>query len=110
MQVKIEVAYMNGISENDNDIEDNEDGYFDLKLMKQRNELLSNSSSSTSTTSSTTITVNKEKEKSGEDCREKHCAWIAKLSIQYRMNEGVMKLANHLIYQNCMKSGNDQVR
>ena len=48
--------------------------------------------------------------KTREGNMSNHCMWIAKLAIQYRMNEGVMNLANHLIYQNCMKSGNDQVR
>ena len=37
-------------------------------------------------------------------------AFSVHLTIQYRMNEAVMGLSNHLIYDDCMKAGNDTVR
>ena len=37
-------------------------------------------------------------------------AFSVHLTIQYRMNESIMGLSNHLIYDDCMKAGNDTVR
>ena len=36
-------------------------------------------------------------------------SFSVRLTIQYRMNESIMGLSNHLIYNNCMKTGNDKV-
>lgn len=40
---------------------------------------------------------------------EAHPAAVTDLSFQYRMNEDIMLLSNHLIYEGRLKCGSDQV-